>query len=151
MATFEELINPLSAVAPLTIFEIEHDSLATPFRFVDDTEEITSNGNTFMPLVCRFEFPKTGQIDTSSKLILDNVGNLFAPYITAGGGLRGAILTAAIIDRNFPDTILKTITLYVRDISITNTQLSLTLNLTRIGAKRAVRKVYNRQSFPGLF
>lgn len=42
----------------LTLLEIDHDTLTTPFRFVANNENIVSNGNTYYRSAFEYELPE---------------------------------------------------------------------------------------------
>lgn len=58
----------------LTLAEITHETLDQPMRFVDNTENIVHNGETYYAVAFKFTPPtSTGENDTPARLAIDNV------------------------------------------------------------------------------
>ena len=61
----------------LELLEITHDDLATPFRLVNNNEDITSNGNVYTAFAFRARLPQQVEKElTKFTITLDNVSRL---------------------------------------------------------------------------
>src|SRR5690606_39131359 len=115
---------------PLVCLEITHPELPTPVRVVNDTQALTSNGETFVALVFRIQLPD--DLDKQmprARLALDNVGrgpdgNSLADWLERAGGGRGARVRIMVLLRSAPDTIEWETTMDLANVQLALTEIS---------------------------
>ena len=76
---------------PLVLLEITHPNLSTPVRVVGDTQDLVSNGVTFVAMGFRVRLPDeiNGQ-QPRAELAVDNVGRELMQWIEQSAGGRNA-------------------------------------------------------------
>lgn len=87
----------------LTLLTIDYDG-ATPLRFVNNYETITSNGNDFLSLAFTFNMPQDGKENRSASVVLDNVDRRVATFLLASG-VETVTVTEQLVEASSPDTI----------------------------------------------
>lgn len=152
-ATFKKKLTSLSpSESPLILLEINHSSMGTPLRLVNDLQNVTSGGNVYNACAFRITLPSQPETGaTESKLELDNVGKELMSALESSAGLRGATVTIKQILRSAPNTIEFSITFFLENIQCTQTIVSGTLRFTDIFNKSCFPTKYNIINSPGLF
>ena len=137
----------------VVLLEINHPAAPTePIRFVVDPQPLTSNGNEYMPIAARLEFPD--DVDgtrPSARVSIDNVGRSLMRIIEDTHGMRGATVTLSQIYRSRPDVVEQSITLDVQEINVTQTVFSMTLAFEAQMDAPSVPLTYRPSTKPSLF
>lgn len=138
--------------APLILLQIDHAGLATPVRVVNDTQDITSNGNTYVACPFRCELPDDfeGQLPRA-RLAVDNVGRELMYWIESSGGGSGSTVTFAQVMRSRPDVVEWSITMNLYNVTANWREVSGDLGYDNLMGKPAVALYYRPDTAPGIF
>lgn len=105
-AHFKEKTGSTSGEEPLYLLEITHPQLSVPVRLVRDTQDIVSNGNTYIAMDFRIQLPDDLQGKLPRAPIqIDNVGRELTQWIDESNGGRGAEVRVMQVMRDDPDTL----------------------------------------------
>jgi hypothetical protein len=152
-AHFRSRINATAAdEAPLILLEIAHPTLATPIRVVNDTQDLVSNGNLYVGVAFAIWLPDDieGQMPRA-RLAIDNVGRELVEPIENSGGAQGATVRVMQVLRSQPDVIEWEATLDMRNVEMTQAQITGELGYEDILNRPAIAMRYDPASSPGLF
>lgn len=138
--------------APIMLMEIDHPALSSPVRVVNDTQDITSNGNLYIACPFRYVLPDDfeGQIP-KAKISVDNVGRDLMYWIETSNGGNGSIVTFKQIMRSRPDLVEAEIEMQMQAVSATMKEISAELGYENLLSKPAVSMAYRPENSPGLF
>lgn len=147
------VLNATSADEPLLeMIEITHPDLAIPARFVNDTIDLVSNGNTFFATSFRLARPDdVDQQTPTAKLSVDNIGRELTQWLEVSNGGKGARCRILAVLRSDPNTYQFDMTLDLSGISITNMEVASTLGFQHTLMQPAVAVRYDPFSAPGSF
>ncbi len=140
-----------SGEAPVTLLEITHADLAQPVRVCDDNQNIVSNGNTFIALAFRCSLPDDFDSNPRARVSLDNVGRELVSWLEVSGGGRGAKVRIMQVMRSVPNTIEWETTCDLRNVQVTNPEVSGDLGYEDLLSRPAVPLVFRPETAPGLF
>lgn len=109
---FRERTGNTSGEEPVYLLEITHAQLGAPVRIVRDTQDLVSNGETFVALTFEIQLPDdaAGRLPRAP-IRIDNVGRELTQWIDASQGGRGAKVRLMQVLRSDPDTIEYDVTL----------------------------------------
>ena len=80
--------------APLILLEISHPQLTQPVRVVNDTQDLLSNGNTYVGFPFRCVLPDDFENQLpKARLAIDNVSRDLMYWIETTGGGQGSTAT----------------------------------------------------------
>lgn len=99
----EEAWAPASDL-PLVLLTLDHDDLASPIRVVNNTESVTSNGETFVAFPFEVSLPEDNE-DTQprARLRIDNVSREIAQAVRQ---ITSAVeVTIQVVRQDDPDTV----------------------------------------------
>jgi hypothetical protein len=141
-----------AAESPILLLEISHPSLSQPVRVVNDTDDITSNGNLFIACAFRYVLPDDfeGQIP-KARISIDNIGKDLMYWIETSNGGNGSIVKFMQIMRSRPDLIEMDIEMELKNVSATMKEISAELGYENLLSKPAVSMQYRPENSPGLF
>jgi len=152
-AAYLRAINATSAdESPLDLAEIDHPTFEEPIRIVNDSQDLVSNGETFIALYfrCRRPDDREGQAP-QAELVVDNVGEeLMAPLEHSNGG-EGATVRLMEVLRSDPDTIEWEATMNLKNVRAVNMEVIAALGYEEILHRPAVGLAYRPDIAPGLF
>lgn len=136
----------------MILLEIYHPDLSAPVRVINDTQDLTSNGNLFIACPFRFVLPDDfeGQIP-KAKLAVDNVGRDLMYWIETSGGGEGSTVRILQIMRSRPDTIEWEITMNLFNVMVTMQEVSADLGYEKLYSKPAILWQYRPDNSPGVF
>ena len=150
---FKSTLSKVSAEeAPLVLLEISHPALSTPVRVVNDTQDLTSNGNFY--IACPFRFIPPDDLENQlpkAKLAVDNVGRDLMHWIETTSGGQGSTVKAMTVMRSRPDQIEWSISMNLYNVQVTMKEVSAELGYDNLFAKPAVARQYRPDNSPGLF
>jgi hypothetical protein len=152
-AAYKSTLAAVSAPeAPLILMEISHADLAAPVRVVNDTQNIVSNGDTFIAAPFRGVLPDDveGQL-ARARIAIDNVGRDLMYWIEASSGGQGAEVRLMQVMRSRPDLIEWEVTLDLMNVRATMAEVSGELGYENVYMRPAVQLRYDPQTAPGLF
>ena len=137
---------------PLVLLEITHPNLSTPVRVVGDTQDLVSNGETFVAMGFRVRLPDeiNGQ-QPRAELAVDNVGRELMQWIEQSAGGRNAKVRLMQALRSNPDNIEWEISMYHNNLRATQAEISGELGFPRLLDVPAVQVRADPQTMPGIF
>jgi hypothetical protein len=152
-AQYKSTLAKVSAEeAPLILVEINHPELVAPIRVVNDTENITSNGEEFIA----FPFSVILPDDYENKLprariAISNVGRDLMFWLETTDGGIGSTATFRQLMRSRPDTVEWEITMALFNITANNLEVTAELGFENLFAKPAISISYRPENSAGLF
>ena len=137
---------------PLVLLQIDHPDLDQPIRVVNDTDNITSNGQTYIA----FPFSVVLPDDYENKLpkasiAIANVGKDLMYWIENSDGGIGATATFRQVMRSRPNDVEWSITMTLFNVTATNMQVSAELGFENLFAKPSISINYRPENSAGLF
>ena len=144
--------NALSGDAALVLLEIHHSALSEPIRVVNNTEDIISNGETYIAMGFRVTLPDDmeGKIPRAT-LAVDNIGRELTQWIETAAGAEGATVRLMQVMPSALNVIEWEITLELTNIKVDTWQVSGDLGFEDLMGKAACPMVYNKHTAPGIF
>lgn len=137
----------------LTLVEIEHDDLGAPIRLVDNTENVTSNGNVYT--ACGFSVPMADDSADSlarTRMTIDNVDQALTVAIRSVRRTPKPTVTLSVVLASSPDVIeFGPFTYFVNSIAYDARSVTLDLSYEDILNERFHRVFMTPVGFPGLF
>ena len=141
-----------SAEAPLLLLEIDHSALASPVRVVNDTQDITSNGDIYVGLPFRCELPDDFEAQLPrARLAIDNIGRELMVWIETSQGGAGSTCRFMQVMRSRPDTIEWEITMALSNVKCTVMEVSADLGFENLFSRMACQFTYRPDTAPGIF
>lgn len=152
-AEYKSTLAAVSAPeAPLILLVINHADLASPIRVVNDTQNITSNGNTYIGYPFRFILPNDYENQLpKAKLAIDNVGRDLMEWIESSGGAAGTTVTFMQIMRSRPNQIEWQITMSLYNVSVNPMEVTGELGFENLFAKPAISIQYRPETCAAIF
>lgn len=152
-AEYKSTLSAVSAPeAPLILLVINHADLASPIRVVNDTQNITSNGNTYIGYPFRFILPNDYENQLpKAKLAIDNVGRDLMEWIESSGGAAGTTVTFMQIMRSRPNQIEWQITMSLYNVSVNPMEVTGELGFENLFAKPAISIQYRPETCAAIF
>jgi hypothetical protein len=138
--------------APLILLEIDHAELDEPVRVVNDTQDLTSNGNLYVGFPFRCVLPDDFENQLpKARLSIDNVSRDLMYWIETTGGGQGSTATFKQVLRSNPDLVEWQIQMSLFNVNVTMQEISAELGFENLFGKPAVSFRYNPTNSPGLF
>lgn len=135
----------------LTALEITHPALISPVRVINDQENRTIDGETYVAL--RFDARLADDVEGQvprAELVIDNVGRPLVQWIEAAGGAAGATVRAMQLVAG-ADDVEWDVTVKAAEIHVGQTQIRVTLGYEFLLGRRAVRVRHDPETSPGIF
>lgn len=138
--------------SPLILLEINHAELSQPIRVVNDTIDITSNGNSFIafPFNCTLPDDIENQLPRA-RLSISNVGRDLMYWLETTDGGKGSTAKFQQVMRSRPNQIEWEITMSLFNVSASNLEVSAELGFENLFTKPAVSISYRPENSIGLF
>lgn len=138
--------------APLILLEIDHPELPEPVRIVNDTVDITSNGNLYIafPFNCSLPDDFENQLPRA-RLSISNIGRDLMVWLETTDGGAGATARFQQVMRSRPNQIEFEITMSLFNLAATNLEVSAELGFDNLFTKPAVSISYRPENSIGLF
>lgn len=152
-AQYKSTLAQVSATeAPLILLEIDHPDLSDPVRVVNDTQDLTSNGNLYVgfPFRCILPDDFENQLP-KARLSIDNVSRDLMYWIETTGGGQGSTATFKQTLRSTPDIIEWSIQMNLYNVNVTIQEISAELGFENLFGKPAITFKYRPDNSPGLF
>lgn len=138
--------------APLILLEIDHPDLVQPVRVVNDTQDLTSNGNIYVAFPFRCVLPDDFENQLpKARLSIDNVSRDLMYWIETTGGGQGSTATFKTALRSNPDVIEWSIAMSLFNVNVTMQEISAELGFENLFGKPAITFKYRPDNSPGLF
>lgn len=138
--------------APLLLLEINHPALPEPVRVIQDTQNLTSNGQEYIACPFRCELPDDfeGQLPRAT-LAIDNIGNELMYWIETSAGGSGSTVTFRQVMRSRPDLVEWSVTMNLYNVTATMREVSGQLGYDNLFGRPAVQVDYRPDTAPGIF
>lgn len=138
--------------APLILLEISHPQLTQPVRVVNDTQDLLSNGNTYVGFPFRCVLPDDFENQLpKARLAIDNVSRDLMYWIETTGGGQGSTATFKQVMRSNPDLIEWSIQMSLFNVNVTMQEISAELGFENLFGKPAISLRYTPTTSPGLW
>ena len=138
--------------APLILLEINHPQLTQPVRVVNDTQDLLSNGNTYVGFPFRCVLPDDFENQLpKARLAIDNVSRDLMYWIETTGGGQGSTATFKQVMRSNPDLIEWSIQMSLFNVNVTMQEISAELGFENLFGKPAISLRYTPTTSPGLW
>jgi hypothetical protein len=150
--TFREAVNAQETDEIfLVLVTINHDDLASPLRFVNNNENVTSNGNVFTAYPFEITLPDdTVEHAPTCKLRIDNVAR---DLVTAIRSISSPLdMTIQVILASDPDTIeVEYSDFKLVDVSYDAFTIEGTISIEGFAHEQYPGRTFLPSNFPGLF
>lgn len=151
-----EYKSTLAAVSapesPLMLLQIDHVDLVAPIRVVSDTQNIVSNGNTFIAYPFKFILPSDYENQLpKAKIEISNVGRDLMEWIETSAGAAGTTIRFMQIMRSRPNQIEWEITMSLYNVQVTPTAISGELGFENLFNKPAISIQYRPFTAAAIF
>ena len=142
-----------SADEPILVaLEITHPELNVPIRVVNNTENVTIQGNEF--IACPFQLTLPDDVDQQvpkARLSVDNIGRELTQWLEMSNGGKGAKCRILMVLPSEPDIIEYEMTMDLTGLSIDNLAVSGDLGFQETLNQPAVATRYDPITAPGLW
>lgn len=137
---------------PLLLLKITHALLAAPLCFVNDNQDVVSNGINYVAARFSWNWPDDHDKQTPRATIsIGNVSREISPFFERTHGARGAQITMLQILRSNPDFIEEEITLDLNNVVATPLTVSGQLGFDDILNKAGTPYTFRPETAPSLF
>jgi len=152
-ANFKSTLAEVNAPeAPLILLEIDHEALSAPIYVVNDTDEVVSNGNTYIAFPFRCVLPDDFESQIpKARLAIVNVGRELMYWIETTSGGQGSTCTFKQILRSNPNLVEWEITMNLYNVSVTMQEITAELGFENLFSKPAISRQYRPDTASGLF
>ena len=152
-ADYKSTLAQVSASeAPLILLEIDHAELVSPIYDVNDTKNVTSNGNEYIafPFQCKLPDDFENQLPKAT-ISITNVGKELMYWIETTSGGKDSTCTFKQILRSNPDLVEWEITMSLFNVQVDVQNVSAELGFENLFSKPAISMRYRPDNSPGLF
>lgn len=152
-AAYKSTLAGVSAPeAPLIALEINHPDLSSPVRVINDTQDLTSNGDLFVACPFRCSLPDDFESQLPrARLAIDNIGRELMAWIELSSGGAGSTCRFIQLMRSRPDQIEWEITMNLYNVRATMMEVSADLGFDNLFGRPACAFEYRPELAPGLF
>jgi hypothetical protein len=149
---FRERTGSTSGEEPVYLLEITHPQLAVPVRVVRDTQDLVSNGETFIALPFEISLPDDieGQLPRAP-IRIDNIGRELTQWLDASDGGRGAQARVMLVMRDDPDVLEYDVTLDLLNVKQNGAFVTGELGYENTLALPALAASYRPDNTPAIF
>ena len=134
------------------LLELSSDAMATPERYVCDTDDHVLNGNTFVGVPFAFKMPESVPGSTGrAQLVFDNVGRGISELLESlqpNEVLMGHFMLCRRVD---PLVVARDWYLPITNVSISNVSATADAGSDYLMRQKGVKIRYTPARFPGLF
>lgn len=152
-APFVATLAEVSAAESARILlQIDHPALSVPVRVINDTQDLTSNGETYT--ACAFDITLPEDVENQvprATLAVDNVGRELTQWIETADGAEGATARIMAVMRSRPDVVEWDVTLNLFNLRVTTSRVTAQLGWENLFATPVVRLHFRPETAPGLF
>lgn len=137
---------------PVILLELSHALLAEPQRFVNDNQDIVSNGERYT--ACDFQFVWPDDQDQQAPAAQLSIGNLrggLGAFFERTHGGMGARIVARQVMLSQPNFIEDELRLDLRNIEVTMTTVTGQLSYANILDKPGTAYTFRPETAPGIF
>jgi len=146
-------VNATNSIDPMVILlQIDHPDLAAPIRVVQDSQNITSNGNLYVKMPFDVTPPDDlTQGSPKATLKMDNVGRELMQWLEISNGGAGATATLSRVFVSNPDIVEWQVTMDMTNLVANTTTVSARLGYEDLLNRAAVPIRYTPETAPGIF
>lgn len=145
-------LNASSGEAPLLLLEINDPDLGAPVRVVNDTQNITHQGNLFVALEFDVDLPSDMEKQVPrARVGMDNVGRELTQWLEVSDGGDGAEVRLIQVSRTAPDVVEWETTLDLSGVEMDIARIIGVLGYEDLLNRPGVLLRYDPQTAPGLF
>jgi hypothetical protein len=149
---FKEKTAALSGEAPRVLLEITHPQLGAPIRVVNDTQDLVSNGNTFIAMAFRVSLPDDfAQQLPRARIAIDNIGRELTQWLEASNGGAGAAVRMMQVMPDTPDVLECDYTLDLLNVRQNMIEVSGDLGYEDTLNRPGMVATYRPENTPGIF
>lgn len=137
---------------PVLLLELNHTGLTQPVRVINDTQDLTCNGNLYIAcgFTCTLPDDVEGQLPRA-KLSVDNIGRELMYWIESTHGAEGTTATFKQVMRSNPNLVEWQITMNLYNITATAAEVSAELGFENLLGRPAIHVRYDPSTAAGLF
>jgi len=136
----------------LTLLTLTGGGIPAPVRLVNDTRELVSAGQTYLPLPFEVVLPKEAAKEVPrAQLRMDNIGRELVAELEALDPGAELMATISIVYRATPDVVEFTFTAPLGAIRVDAFSVSATVGPTELMRRPAVNVRFDPITAPGLF
>lgn len=137
---------------PKVLLQINHEALETPVRVINDTDDMTSNGDLYVacPFKCVMPDDFENQLP-KAKLSVDNVGRDLMYWVETSGGGEGATVRFQQIMRSRPDSVEWEIDLNLYNVTANQMEVGADLGYDNLFSRPAILMQFRPDNSPGMF
>lgn len=152
-ARFRQAAQAVSASEyPIILLEVSHALLAEPMRFVNDVQDVMSNGHNYVATKFQFIWPDDQEKQTPrGQILFSNARGDISAFLERTGGGRGSVVTAIQIMRSNPDFIEDRFVLDLKSLNAGTDTVSGQLGYDDVLNKAGTPYTYRPETSPGLF
>lgn len=153
-ADFKKTLNAIEGdERPLFLLQIDHDDLTQPIRVVNDTEDVVSNGNTYLAFPYTINLPSQEEESPPTvTLEIDNVGRDLMTWLESSNGGEGATATISMVLRSNPDVVeIGPLTLDLVNVKATPFKVQGNLGYEDLLNRPGNPIEYRPHNYPGIF
>ena len=152
-ATYQKTVNSLQGSEfPLILLEITHDDLPSPIRVVNDRADLTHSGDQYVRMGFNISLPDDPETGLpQAKLEIDNVGREMVSWLEIADWNTPTSVRIIQVLRSAPNTVEWEITMFLSNISMTQTSVIGILTFYDPYGLTAIPIVYSPQVAVGLF
>ncbi len=152
-ARFKRALGAVSSSdVAVVLLEISHPDMPTPARVVRDTQNLVSNGNTFVASAFDFTLPDDrGSQAPRAEIVIDNVGKELMAWVESSKGGRGAEVRVMVVLRATPDVLEVDYRLGLEALKVDQAKVVGELGFGNLLDLPAVGVRYDPATAPGLF
>jgi len=148
----DRIMRTAAPEAPVVLLEISHPQLAQTVRVINDTLDLTHNGNVYTAIPFRVLWPDDQEEQAPrATLAIDNVGKELVQWIEASSGGVGAVVTMKKVLRSNPDFVELQVEMDLQAIEMNVSEVQATLGFKNLFQKPLVRLTYRPETHPGMF
>lgn len=137
---------------PLVLLELQHALLPEPMRFVNDNEDVVSNGANYVAAGFDFTWPDDQDKQTpAASLSIANGGGGVGAFFERTHGGRGAVVRVLQIMRSAPDFVEDDLLLDLHDIEVSSQAVTGRLGYEDVLNKMGTAYTYRPETSPGIF
>lgn len=149
---FKEETASTSGDAPSYLLEITHSQLVVAVRVTNDSQDIVSNGNTFLSCAFRIQLPDdVAQSMPKIPISIDNIGRELTQWLEASNGGRGANVKIMQIMRDTPNVIEQSYDLILQNVHQNIIEVSGELGMDNILDMPCLAAMFTPETAPAIF
>lgn len=141
-----------AAERPLILIALHHALLSQPLCYVNDNQDVLSNGVNYIAGAFGFDWPDDKEAETPrARLQFSNVRGDLGVFFERTQGGRGATLHVLQIMRSAPDFVEDDLWLDLSNVEVATALVNAELSYDELLGKPGTPYTYRPETAPGLF